>query len=198
MAASSVEQSPDPRAGLAELWRVLRPGGRLRLHYEALARYCGSREQDLWVLEVGDGGCRMILYDRHIEEERVVQYGLNVALSRDELTTALSGGKERLGFEEITAQGLQRLRATIDDARVCTTVHPSGRTWAMWAEQVGFEQVIPSHDGIWFAGQLFEKASGERRPRTLAEVDAYLRPIIQVVVQMPAPLDGDPPLAAIK
>lgn len=198
MAASSVEQSPDPRASLAELWRVLRPGGRLRLHYEALARYRGDREQDLWITEISAGGCRIVLYDRRVEEERVVQYGLTVALSRDELIAALAGGKEHLEFGDVSAARLERLRGAISDARICTTIHPSGKTWALWAEQVGFRQVMPSHDGIWVAGQLFEQVARECRPQTLDEVDAYLQPIIQIIVQMSAPRGGDPPLTAVK
>ncbi len=38
MAASSVEQTPDPKETLKEFYRVLRPGGRLRISYEALTR----------------------------------------------------------------------------------------------------------------------------------------------------------------
>ncbi len=34
MGVSSVEQTPDPRATLKELWRVLKPGGGLRIMYE--------------------------------------------------------------------------------------------------------------------------------------------------------------------
>ena len=45
MAASSLEQSPDPRATLREIYRVLRPGARLRMYYEALGRYRGGQEQ---------------------------------------------------------------------------------------------------------------------------------------------------------
>src|SRR5690554_3879614 len=50
MAASAVEQTPEPRAILREFYRVLCPGGRLRLSYEGLARYRGGREREFSLL----------------------------------------------------------------------------------------------------------------------------------------------------
>ena len=38
VAASSIEQTPDPKATLSERYRVLRCGGRLRSDYESLGR----------------------------------------------------------------------------------------------------------------------------------------------------------------
>jgi ubiquinone/menaquinone biosynthesis C-methylase UbiE len=77
VAASSVEQTPDPYQTLTELYRVLRPGGRLRLSYEALSGYRGGGETDVWLLEIDPDTTRLILYDRQIEQEQVVQYGMD-------------------------------------------------------------------------------------------------------------------------
>ena len=64
MAASSVEQTADPRRTLAQLLRVLRPGGRLRISYESLGGYRGGGEQDTWLWPIDDHKCRLLLYDR--------------------------------------------------------------------------------------------------------------------------------------
>ncbi len=66
VAASSVEQSPDPQATLAEFHRVLRPGGRVRLRYEALGRYRGGKEREAWLWAIDAATTRLMLYDRHI------------------------------------------------------------------------------------------------------------------------------------
>jgi len=39
MAASSVEETDNPMSVLREFFRILRPGGRLRIHYDGLAKY---------------------------------------------------------------------------------------------------------------------------------------------------------------
>jgi ubiquinone/menaquinone biosynthesis C-methylase UbiE len=69
VAASSVEQTPDPRAILAEFHRVLRPGGVLRIFYEALARYRGGRE-----IEAEPCAGDLLVYDRDPDAERVTHY----------------------------------------------------------------------------------------------------------------------------
>jgi hypothetical protein len=48
------------------------------------------------------------------------------------------------------------------------------------------------------AGELFDALPIARRAQSLAGVDAYLRPIIEVACQLPAPLEADPMLTAVK
>jgi hypothetical protein len=67
-----------------------------------------------------------------------------------------------------------------------------------WLEEIGFQAVIPSHSGADFAGGLFEQLSQRDRPKDMDGVDALLRPLVQMVVQMAAPIEMDPMITAVK
>ncbi len=198
VAASSVEQTPDPRATLAEFHRVLRPGGRLRLRYEVLARYRGGEERDLWLMTVTDDRTRLILYDRHVDEGYVVQVGITFALPVSRLIRELGGEDDALAFEDLTIERLTALRDTVTDVGLCTTAHPSGCILAAWLTEIGFRQVFPTHDGIYVAGELYEQLPVAGRPSSLAAIDTYLRPIVAVASDLPAPLTNDPAITAVK
>ena len=198
MAASSVEQSPDPKATLQELFRVLRPGGCLRVYYESLHAYRDGREHDIWLWPIDDKTCRLILFDRYIDQERVRQYGITLAMSREEVRNSLAGEGRPLSFDLVTITALEKLHYAIVDARLCITTHPSGRTLVSWLNEIGFQHVLPSHSGARFAGQLFERIPQSRRPGDLEAVDALLRPVVEIAVQMAAPIDMDPMITAIK
>jgi SAM-dependent methyltransferase len=197
MAASSIEQTPDPKATLEELFRVLRPGGRLRLDYEALDGYRGGKERDVWLARVGEHRCRLILFDRHVDQGYAVQIGLTYDLAAEELIQALVGTAP-LSYRSISVSGLTKILPAMLDARVCTTQHPSGRTWVSWMEEIGFSQVLPSHSGSHVAGRLFELLPEGLRPTTLEGIDDYLRAIVRAVVEMPAPMGMNPMITAIK
>jgi len=198
MAASSVEQTLDPQVTLRELYRVLRPGGRLRVSYEALSRYRGGAEREANLHERDGDSCWLTLFDRHIEEEYARMVRLALAMGREEARQLFSGEAGHLAFEDVTVSVLQRLCPSIVEAQVCVLTHPSGRTLAAWMCEIGFREVQPTHSGAWFAGQLFDRLPAENRPASLDGVDAVLRPLVEVVVQMAAPVEMDPMIAAVK
>ncbi len=197
-AAASVEQAPDPRATLQELHRVLRPGGRLRLSYEALGRYRGGRERDLWLQPTGKESCVLILYDRRINEEYVVQYGLRFRLSASELKRRLGATGRALSLDDVTLDLLRELHPESTGARTCTTRHPSGKTYARWLHEIGFASVRGTHNGRDAAGLVFERLPEGSRPATREGVEALLSPVVATVVDMAAPLESDPWITAVK
>jgi ubiquinone/menaquinone biosynthesis C-methylase UbiE len=199
MAASSVEQTPDPHFTYQELYRVLKPGGRLRLHYEALGGYRGAQERDTWLWPIDEGRCRLILFDRHIDDESVIQYALTFNLPATDLCVAFGvPGRHELHYEAVTIPQMEALRSALADARMCETHHSSGRTIAAWLNEVGFAQVLPTHDGSSAAQKLFDALPAFTRPHDLAGVDACVRPLVQVVTQLSVPLEQDPMITAIK
>jgi SAM-dependent methyltransferase len=197
-AASSVEQTPDPFATLSEFYRVLRPGGRLRIGYEALSRYAGRSEREAWLLELAGGGCRLMIYDRDIEGERVVHYGVDTALSSAEAAALLVPEGGKVSFAALDVEALERVRPHVVDAVTCTLRHASGRTLARWLKEIGFAEVHPSYSGGWYAWRLYEVLGAGRRPQDLDALDAYLGPLVEAFVGFAAPIETDPMITAVK
>jgi SAM-dependent methyltransferase len=139
-AASAIEQTPDPRAMLREIARVLKPGGRFRLRYEDLEQYGEDGRLGIWLQPLGDDACRLLLYDRHIERELVHNYALTFDGPASDLCMALGCTIAELTPTMITEDTLESLRSSITDAAVCTTMHPSGRTWRRWAPRCRFRR----------------------------------------------------------
>jgi SAM-dependent methyltransferase len=198
MAASSVEQTPDPMATIRELTRVLRPRGRLRINYESLSRYRNGRERDVWLCGVSEQRSRLILFDRQVEAERVRQYGLTFSKSREELARVLSGGAGPLAFTALTVRHLEALLPSLIDARVCDTTHPSGKTLARWFHDFGVRDVKPTHSGSVAAGMLFDGQSVGTRPADIEGVDRLIEPVVKIVSTLAAPLDSDPMITVVK
>lgn len=198
MAASSVEQTPDPKAALQEIFRVLRPGGRFRISYEALGQYRHGREREAWLWPIKNKVSRLILFDRHIEQEVVREYGLTFAMSQQEVVEVFSKEGRSLSFDMITVPTLDRARSFLVDARVCLLNHPSGKTMVSWLNEIGFREIMPTHSGAEFAGALFEQLQEEKRPGNMNGVDAMLRPLVRIVVETPAPVSIDPMITAVK
>lgn len=114
------------------------------------------------------------------------------------MAESVSKDKDSLTFEMITVPLMERIRSSVRDARICSLTHPSGKTLTSWLSEIGFSKVIPSHSGGRFAERLFELLPEERRPEGVEDIDAMLRPLVKIVVNMEAPIDTDPMLTAIK
>ncbi len=198
VAASSIEQTPDPKAALREIHRVLKPGGRVRISYEDLDRYRNGREQEIHIESMDDERTQLILYDRHIDDEYVMMYGLVLSAPLEEALAMFSVTEGSLSFNAISVLQLEEARPFIVEARTCRLTHPSGATLTRWLEELGFSRVLPTHSGIRFAGRLFDSTLGENHPQDLRGLDKLLRPLIGVVVDMAAPVTSNPMITAVK
>ncbi len=195
-AASSVEQAPDPRGILAEFHRILRPGGRLRICYEDLARYQEGRQQTMWISDLDQQTCKILLYDRNIPCENVIQYAITLAMPRQELLERL--GSRSPTFCHLTLSLLKQVEPMVVKTRRSRTIHPSGKTWAHWLKDLGFSQVMPTHSGKRAAIAMYRWFSDAKRPRNMADVDDTIRPAVRLAVNLECPLELNPHITAVK
>jgi len=197
-AASSIESTPDPQATLKELFRVLRPGGKLRMFYEALNRYRDGREREAWISGDGFEKAFIVIYDRRIDAEVVEQYRLSFDMSPAELRATLTQLGTSADYAGLNGPVLEELKPQVAACAKCVTKHPSGRTWKQWLLDTGFSSVAGTHAGGPSARRLLSNLKDEDRPQDIVDVDQMLAPYIHVVVTMPAPLGTDPLLTAVK
>ncbi len=197
IASSSIEQTPNPKETLKELYRVLKPGGKLRFGYEALNRYKNGQENDIWISVINDSKIKIFLYDRRIEEEYALQYSLTLKINKEAFFSYFEKCKE-ITFNMFSVELIQRLKPFILKVFVCKLYHPSGKTFINWLKEIGFQSVFPSHKGNYFAAKLFESYSKNITLKTMEEVDELIKLPIKTVINLEAPMEIDPWITAIK
>ena len=187
MAATSIEQSPEPKETLREFYRVLKTGGKLRINCEPLSRYRDGFTKDTFLFDTGDNSCRLIMYHRDIKNERVHHIGISFKISKSGFTKIVVKRGDRLTYDCITIDILNKLRPNIIDVNKCTLTHPSEKTMIEMLECSGFYDITFSHCGGSFTGRLFDYLPDSEKKMSMEEIYSFLKPIIKVVAEMPAP-----------
>ena len=192
VAASSIEQTPDPKATLAELHRVLKPGGVLRMDYEPLGYYRGGREHEVWLAGMSNHETRLVLFDRHIDEEYARHVGLVLPMSKADVKAVFARHGVAVSYAAMTEPLLRDLVGRTVEAGTWRTQHPSCRTWLTWLREVGFSCAKATYDGHSFARVLVERIPRDQRPKDREAIEEYLRPIVQTMIELEAPPPARP------
>jgi SAM-dependent methyltransferase len=189
MAASSIEQSPEPQKIISEFYRLLKPGGKVRITCESLQQYRNGLARDIFIFEQDSKSIRIILFDRDIDAEKAYHIGFTVAMPKKEFVKIAVGEDKHFTFDILSINILKKVESSILDVRECSLYHPSGITLSKWLETAGFENIMPLHCGGRFAAKLFDNLPANERPDNLADIDRFLKPIIKALVDTKAPFD---------
>jgi ubiquinone/menaquinone biosynthesis C-methylase UbiE len=127
-AASSIEQTPDPRATLKELYRILKPGGKIRISTEILDVYRGGYEQEVWLFGVTDERTHLIIFDRQPDEEVAHHYGLALNLAKGEVERVFARFDTEPNYDGLKPDVLAALVRHLIGAVTWTTHHPASKT----------------------------------------------------------------------
>ena len=183
MAASSIEQSPDPFTSLRELYRVLKPGGTLRMYYESLESYRGEKEKEPVVWETSRGSLRLDIYDRHIDDELAVLYGNEFKLKLPALKKLLDVTENACLDLELVENKFDLIKPYINVVLRCRLSQPSALTWSLWLKDVGFRKIKHTRSGGDYLYWIYAIINSGDRPDNLAAFDSRFKRSVQEIIE---------------
>ena len=204
VAASSLEQTDEPLKAMEQACRVLRPGGRLFVFYEALdAQLARLAVEEVVFAEHPDGtlGWHYCLKHKSPAWERDYLVKFNTT---PEIAAAFAVARDtisRVGNNpiEIPEIGIQFLEANKGGSQECTYYeleHFSAEAMVQSLEDAGFTDVR----SVYSAGLLADKLFPELEPALLKDNQLALlaAALGRLALALPAPLPQGQPVIATK
>lgn len=163
VAATSIEQTPDPYQALAEVFRVLKPGGKFRVHFEAYDLSEKSLSEDVMLTETADSlGYHYALKHHRPPWERNYLVKFAPTPEMKEAFRKLAELMERIGRApsanpEVGLQFLERNRESIIGANWYELEHFTSLTMKETLEDIGFVNVRISASAATLARTIWPR-----------------------------------------
>jgi SAM-dependent methyltransferase len=198
VASWSLEETPDLEVTLRELFRVLRPGAKLRFERVPMSFFSSMEGIGMYVGDALGSRTIVLIGDPDTREQKVRFHGLLVDLPRKDFLAILERHGSEPGHAALTDEVLSELRPSISEAGTWATRNPDCATWLKWLQELGFRYAQTTYSGGWVAERFFDRLPESRRPTSEEDVAALLRPLVEVAVTMEAPKGLDAPITAVK
>ncbi len=204
VAASSIEQTDDPLKVMSQVFRVLRPGGKFFVMYEALdARQARAIVEAVTFREHPDGSLGWHYCLKHKvpawERDYLVKFNSTPDIAAAFMTardTINRIGNNPFEIPEIGLQFLEANKASIQGCTFYELEHYSAQAMIESLEDAGFVDVR----SVYSAGLLADKAMPDLEPALLKDKQLAVAAVTlgRLALALPAPLDQGQPVIAIK
>lgn len=202
VAASSIEQTTDPYRALREVFRVLKPGGRFRVYFEAFDRLEKGFREELYLSETEEFlGYNYVIKHNRPPWERNYLVRLKNTPETKEQFAKLADLIERLGPRpsqnpELGLQFFDRNKEAILGSSWYELEHFTSETMKQTLEEAGFTSVRISYSAATLARTMWQRV----RDSDMSEeqVKALLQGVADIAARLEAPAGSGEPVVAVK
>jgi len=202
MAASAVEQTPNPLLVLQEVFRVLRPGGKFRVYFESYDNVEKGFTEQVFVTETADSlGYHYTIRHGRPPWERSYLVKFAVTPEMQEEFRRLRDLLQRLGSNpaqarEIGQQFLERNRAHVTGSSWFELEHFTSLTMKATLEEIGFENVRVSYSAATLAKSVWPRI--QNSGLSDQQMQELCQGLADMAVNLDAPVGRGEPLVATK
>lgn len=195
-AGSLFEHCRDPHRVLAECWRVLRPGGALRVTYESVrCLEAAGDDSEIYFLPLGTDLWQFNLITRDFDGGRdtiqSVVFSETLPAVGDKMAALRADrGGRLLGEAGFLRDLLHRIEGSETEALVSTTRHVTGSLLAGWMKAAGFSSIRSTWDPARavFAFLTPHRLEDPAHPfRTPVVAESVCASLVAMLAAMPVP-----------